>query len=406
MESILILGKYATTEKEGFETRTTELAYQFVKNGYSTTIVTSNSNHLASFPKFDKIFNYKKYKQVDFWWIKGIQYKGSGSWKRIISWIDFEIKSILLLYRLKKHDVIIATSLSLLSILTGILYKKIWKVKLIFEVRDIWPLTLIEDGKYSRLNPLIIFLSLIERVGYRYSDYIIGTMPNLKKHVANVVGKNHSNKVGCIPFGIHLNESNIDKTRPPNEIKDIEGKFKIGYAGSIGISNALDNFIEAIRLIEKIHSHMHFYILGDGALLNKYRLELQDSENITFTGRIERSLVHSYLENMDVLFFSAQPNKIWEYGWSPNKLIDYMRAKKPIIAAYDGYKSILNEAGCGIFIKAGCTNSILSALIKMYELPSHERRTMGDKGYDWIIKEREWSIIGKEYLKIINNVLS
>ena len=56
-----------------------------------------------------------------------------------------------------------------------------FKTKLVFEVRDIWPLTLTEEGGFSSLNPLIIILRAIELVGYRFSDLVVGTMPGLKK---------------------------------------------------------------------------------------------------------------------------------------------------------------------------------------------------------------------------------
>lgn len=403
MKTVLILGKYATTEKEGFETRTTELAYQFVVNDMATTVITSNSNHLAKFPKQKKTFNYNEHRGVYFWWIKCIQYQGSGSWKRILSWFEFEFKSIVLLSRLKKHDIIIATSLSLLSIITGIIYSKLWGSKLVFEIRDIWPLTLIEDANYSKFNPFIIILSLIERVGYRSSDYIIGTMPNLIEHVRKIAGDKHAHKVGFIPFGIH-NDKSSPKNDIPNEIKFLKSKFKVAYAGSIGISNALDNFIDAIKILDKTNQDFHFFILGDGALLNKYKLILKNSKNINFLGKVERRSVSNYLENVDVVFFSAHPNKLWEYGFSPNKLIDYMRAKKPIIASYDGHQSIINEANCGMFIKAGCTTSIIAALEEMLKLPPEELEKMGYNGFEWIVRERNWESLGKKYLEILNKL--
>ena len=47
----------------------------------------------------------------------------------------------------------------------------------------------------------------------------------------------------------------------------------------------------------------------------------------------------------------ALPSEIWNYGWTPNKLIDYMISERPIIAAYDGYRSMINEAECGFLLK-------------------------------------------------------
>ncbi|SPP31955.1 hypothetical protein ARAF_1623 [Arsenophonus endosymbiont of Aleurodicus floccissimus] len=85
---------------------------------------------------------------------------------------------------------IIVSSLSLLTIINGLFLKKKYKCKLIFEIRDIWPLTIVEEEKFSKYNPFVQFLSLIEYIGYRYLDAIVGMMPNLIENVDNIVRYN------------------------------------------------------------------------------------------------------------------------------------------------------------------------------------------------------------------------
>ena len=69
-QKVLVISKYATTINEGFETRTCELAYNIALKGYEVTIMTSDSNHLAVFPKYSKIYNQRIHLGVTFWWIK------------------------------------------------------------------------------------------------------------------------------------------------------------------------------------------------------------------------------------------------------------------------------------------------------------------------------------------------
>ena len=77
------------------------------------------------------------------------------------------------------------------------------------EVRDIWPLVIIENGGFSKYNPFVLLLSFVEWLGYNYSsDEIVGTVPNLKEHVQNILGKDKH--VTCIPMGIS-NELEISK---------------------------------------------------------------------------------------------------------------------------------------------------------------------------------------------------
>lgn len=113
----------------------------------------------------------------------------SASYKRILSWFAFEWHLYFLdRRRLERPDVVIISSLSLLTILYGVFLKRLYGCKLVFEVRDIYPLTLTEELGISACNPLVLLLKFVEKLGYRRADLIVGTMPNLRSHVQKVLG--------------------------------------------------------------------------------------------------------------------------------------------------------------------------------------------------------------------------
>ena len=77
--------------------------------------------------------------------------------RRILSWLDFEWQLLgLPKEKLQTPDVVIVSSLSLLTILNGLLWKVRYKCRLIFEVRDIWPLTVTEEGGFTSWNPFVL----------------------------------------------------------------------------------------------------------------------------------------------------------------------------------------------------------------------------------------------------------
>ena len=124
-----------------------KLANEFVKKGHNVRVISSDSNQFGNWPKYKRIYNYEKIDGVIYNWIKTYKYKSSASFSRILSWLDFELK---LLFYPKKEvlntDHIIVSSLSLLTIINGLILKRRLKCKLTFEIRDIWPLTMIEEG--------------------------------------------------------------------------------------------------------------------------------------------------------------------------------------------------------------------------------------------------------------------
>jgi glycosyltransferase involved in cell wall biosynthesis len=397
VKTIWYISKYASPLKYGFGTRHFYLASEFNRLGLNTVVVSSDSNHLANVPACVFLYTKEIIDDVETWWIKTIKYKGAASFRRILSWLDFEIKLRLMpMRRLPKPDVVIVSSLSLLTIFNGYWIKKKFGCKLIFEIRDIWPLTIIEEGGFSKWNPFVMLLAWAEKFGYRNADVIIGTMPNLSEHVDAVMG----NKMNChcIPFGYDPDLYERQQLLPDGyEERYIpQNKFIVGYAGSIGTTNALDILINcAIEM--KDNNGVHFLLLGDGDLLGDYKAKVSGLPNITFAPKVNKSQVQAVLSHCHVLYFSVMDSKVWKYGLSLNKLIDYMMAAKPVIASYSGYPSMINEAQCGVFIPAKDVSALKQAIREYYQMPTDQLDAIGQRGKAWLLKNRPYDKIALEY---------
>jgi glycosyltransferase involved in cell wall biosynthesis len=368
--------------------------------GGKAVVISSDANHLAKIPRFPSMYFHEIVNGVDTWWIKTIKYKGSASIRRILSWIDFEIKLWFIPKGLiGRPDIVIVSSLSLLTILNGYWLKKRFGCKLIFEVRDIWPLTITEEGGFSPRNPFVMLLSWIEKFGYKKSDIIVGTMPNLSEHVQEITGK----KIicHCVPLGydpaLYTNKEPLPEGYEERYI--LKNKFIIGHAGSIGRTNALDTFIQC-ALEMKDDPFIHFFLLGDGDLLGEYKRRVAGLSNITFAPKVRKSQVQRVLSHCQVLYFSVLNSKVWRYGLSLNKVIDYMMAGKPIIASYNGYLSMINEAQCGFFVPSEDIQALQQAIYRYSKMPKDQLELIGKRGKEWLLKNRAYDKIALEYWKL------
>ncbi len=406
--NILIISKYASSKDVGFESRTFALARKFVTYGNNLTLITSDSNHFGEYPPYKSTYNFGVIENINLIVIKTFKYFNTSSIRRVISWFDFEIKLFFLsLKKFPKPDIIIVSSLSLLTIVNGLRLKKKYQCKLIFEIRDIWPLSMTADAGFSQSNPLVRLLAYVEKLGYRKSDLVIGTMPNLGEHIFEIT-QNDKIKCACVPFGYdaesYLNDS-TDSLSIKEKFSIPTGKFVVGYAGSIGLTNGLDAFIDAIEKME-VDKNFYFIIIGDGALKSKYVEQLVNNTNVLFISKVPKVQVQSLLLVCDLLYFSSLKSKIWQFGWSPNKLIDYMVSGKPVLASYEGYQSMINEANSGFFIPAENSAEIVDKLNEIYHMPYEYLVTLGKNGKDWIIHNRNWDTIAKDYLSIMNNLIT
>jgi glycosyltransferase involved in cell wall biosynthesis len=363
-------------------------------------VISSDSNHLARFPHFESTHTMETIDGIETWWLRTLKYRRSASLRRILSWIDFELKLWLMpKKRLPRPDVIIVSSLSLLTILNGIWLKARYKCRLVFEIRDIWPLTMTEEGGFSPRNPFVKMLGWVERLGYLKSDVIVGTMPNLTEHVTEVTGKGLN--CHCVPMGYDPRLYEHPEPLPEGyEEKFIpKGKFIIGYAGSIGQTNALDTLMECACAMRN-DPRFHFLVLGSGDLLEKFKAMTAGLPNITFAPRVNKLQVQRVLERCTILYLGVEDSEVWRFGQSLNKVIDYMSASKPIIASYDGFPSMIDESGCGVFIPAKNVDALLEAIREYGQHSSEDLERIGRRGKAWLLDHRLYPQLGQAYCKL------
>lgn len=372
---------------------------EMARMGHQAVLITSDSNHLFPVEDLGGPVMTEDADGVTARWVRTHKYKAAHSLGRILSWLDFEWK----LWRLNtddlpRPDVVIVSSLSLLTIFNGLRLRRKYGCRLVFEVRDIWPLSIIELAGFSPRNPAIMALQWIEKMAYRRADLVVGTMPNLKQHVDEILGDRHA-PVTCIPFG--YDPDMIEKARPLPEgwaerhvPKD---KFVICHAGTIGIANALEVLLECARVM-KDDPRVHFLMVGDGYLRPRFEAETADLPNVSFTGRVAKDEVQAVLSRCDVTYFSVPPLKIRQYGLSLNKIQDYMVAGKPILCSYTGYPTMIDESGAGLIAPAGDVEALRTRILELLAMSPEERAQMGHCGREWLMANRSYRRLAKDYL--------
>lgn len=375
------------------------LLREFSKAGHEAILITSDSNHLATPPDIKGRLMTEGVDGVTVHWLRTWKYKGARSIGRMVSWLDFEWQ----LLRMPKADmprpdVLIISSLSLLTILTGLWLRRRYGCKLVFEVRDIWPMVLTEAGRISRWHPLVILLAWIEKVGYRQADLIVGTMPNLSEHVTEVIGE--TRPVVCIPQGVDPNLLDASGELPHGFIAAHipEGKFIICHAGSIGADNALETLMACAREMTS-RDDIHFLIVGEGYLKQQFQDMARDLPNVTFAPGVPKAAVQSVLTRADLLYFAVHKSPMLRFGQSLNKVIDYMLSGKPIVASYTGYPSMINEADCGSFVPAEDIRALRSEIERYAAMVPEDRAEIGRRGHAWLLENRRFETLAAEYLR-------
>jgi len=374
------------------------LAKELTRQGYDVHVIAAAYTHLLrNPPSFSGKQKFEVEDGVSYVWLRMPRYKAAHSKWRIFNWFLFSwhLRRLVKIMP-QRPDAILCSSLSLISFLGSFFLSKKLNAKLIFEVRDIWPLTAVELGGYSSRHPFIKFLQWVEDFAYRHSDSVISNLPNAVEHMGSR-GMDCS-KFTWIPNGFSLSE--VDKAQPLSvEISSLlpKGKFIVGYAGTIGFANALDVLLEAANLLMKF-SEIVIVLVGDGG--EKKRLQsIADGRgisNLIFINSIPKIQVQSMLSQFSVCYIGWRKDPLYKFGISPNKISEYMYAAKPIIHSYSGFGDAVGNCGAGITVPAEDPAAVADAILKLYRAGISQRDEMGKKGRDHAIANYEYGTLAAQ----------
>lgn len=405
-KNVWLINQYlCTPELNGDGHRHSFLAEEFIKKGYDVTLITSSFSHV---PYRENDFNgiYKIIEDnIRVLLIKGNKYKGTQGLARVFSWVIF---CFLLFFiptkKIPKPDIIIVSSNSLLPILNVVFFfkKKFKGVKFILEIRDIWPLSLIELGGFTRKNILIKFLAWVEKLGYKKADHIVSLLMDADVHIKNILG-DIPFKYTWVSNGFKVEEENVYQDIP-EKIKNKIPKdaFIVGYAGSLGKANAMESIIEGFNNSKQ--KNIYLLIVGSGDEMNSLQKLAENNEKICFLGRLPKKQVPSFLEKCNLLYFSSKDLKLYSYGISANKTFDYMYASKPILLSASTQNNVIELASCGSVIKPNDSKLIMKEILRFKEMSVEERGLIGRRGREYLIKYFTYNKLSRKYIGVFESL--
>lgn len=399
-KSIWIVNQYTGSPYHGMEHRHYYLAKEFIQQGHQVKMISGSFSHLyKTFPKTKGDFTFEEIDSIGYCWVKVPEYTSSVSISRVFNMLAFkrQLKK-LPINQLGNPDVMIVSSPSLFPIKVMYQWAKKLKTKLLFEVRDVWPLTLQELGRLSAYNPLILWMKMYERFAYRKAENIISLLPTAKEHML----KNgmQASKFIYIPNGIDLKEAANAEKLPDDLLSQIpKNKFIVSYVGTLGLANALDFLIAAAKELSA-ENKIHFLIVGDGGEKMNLKNQAKGLNNITFIDAIPKRQVQSLLQETDLCYIGWRNEKLYRFGISANKLFDYMYAALPVLHSVNAANDPIETSNCGYSVSPENTEEIVKGIKNIYQLSPELRKEMGERGKAYVIKNHSYASLAKTYMDL------
>lgn len=404
MLDIVFVAHFAGSPRHGMVHAYYSLAREWLRMGHRVTIIAAGYAHTRS-KQPDQV------KEVCEEWIDGIRYlwipvptyQLNNYVGRALNILTFTARVWRTTLPVSRADLVICSSHHPFAIYPARKLAKRFGARLVFEVRDLWPLSIIELGGASRWNPFIMAMQFSENYAYRKADKIVSVLAGTHDYMQ--MHGMASAKFTFIPNGIDLSEDTPQEPLPTEHRETLEklrtqGKFLVGFAGRVNLATALHCLITALAQCRNQRTHV--VILGDGSHLKKLKEHVSNLsliDRVTFLESVSKSKVQDFLQRIDVAYLGLQKQPLFRFGVSPTKLNDYMLAAKPIIYAIDAPGDVVKESGAGISCPAESADAICKALTQLSAMPSEELAHMGERGRHWLIENRDYRKLAAQFIE-------
>jgi glycosyltransferase involved in cell wall biosynthesis len=371
--NILYLHQYFHTPKQVGGIRSYEFARRLVKAGHSVTMMTAR-DHSAPWTTGGWLHQHKV-GDIDVTTLRAAYRDGRYGttipyFKRMMHFFQFAIVACWAVLRIPKHDVVFATSTPLTIGIPGVFASKVWRVPLVFEVRDLWPEGPIQMSAL-RHPALVALARWLERTIYRHSTHIVALSPGMAEGVRQTGIPDE--KISVIP-----NASDLDIFRPGIDGSDfrtqlgLEGKFVCSYCGAMGEANDLTHVVRAAHLLqEQGDDEIMFVLCGQGK--RRPNLEAYCREhgisNVLFWGPIPKQVVPHLAAASDVCMTMFKNLPVWDTS-SPNKFFDSLAAGKPVLINFRGWlRDLIRQHEIGVCVEPDSAESIVEQVSYLRDHP-------------------------------------
>lgn len=379
---VLWVNQFAVAPSEGGGTRHFEMGRELAALGWDVTIAASDLNLQSR--RYSRRRDSRDRRPIEelidgvrFLWLWSAPYE-TNNWRRGWNWLSFS-KSVLELRRREHWDVVIGSSPHLFAAAAGCRLARRLRVPFVFEVRDLWPESLVAAG--GRRGPFYLLLSGIARFLYARADRLVVLARGAGDYLVQTRGVDEA-RVVFIPNG-------VDPTAFRDGSGSGDGETVFIYAGAHGAANGLEVVLDAAARVQDCDD-IRFRLIGDGP--SKRGLQSRAGQlgltNVEFRDPIPKSEIPQAFAEADAALMILRDAPLFRFAVSPNKLFDYFAAGLPVISNVPGeVGDMVRDADAGLNVPPADPVSLALAVRRMAGKRPEWRTNHGENGRAWVARE-------------------
>lgn len=390
-----------------------DIALKFKDSGYEVIVLTTSPHYnvidseVLKQPLSKKMFGLylvSFFNGIKVYHIPQKKYKSSVL--RMLGFVYWHIMSLLIGLFQKNVSVILSPSPPLTIGLINLALGKLKCAKVIYNVQEIYPDLLIEEGGLKS-KIIISFLKKIEKIVYNFSDAVT----TIDKIFYNTIVDRFidKSKLSIIPNFVDTEiykplviGNEIDKNLFPET-----DSLKIMYAGNIGHAQDWDTLIETARQLK--HYKIDFFVIGEGVMKSELEKAISSYSlnNIHLIPYQSRDIIPMLIAYSDLQFIFMSPHT--EGHGFPSKVYTIMACAKPLLVCSGSDTPIvnfLNEKKCSFIISEKEKNKKVSSLVDILKMAERNLlKEMGENGFKHIAENYSKEIVTEKYFKLVEYLI-
>jgi glycosyltransferase involved in cell wall biosynthesis len=409
---ILYVSQYFPPEMGAPAARAAELSRHWAAAGHEVTVLTGFPNHPTGVVpseyrhKFRRLVVHEQTDGVNVVRTWLLPFPNRKAHERMLNYSSFCASAASTGLFLSRPDVVIATSPQLLVGLAGWWLARSKGVPFVFEVRDLWPESLVAVGMGDSNSLLHRTLTKIAGFLYRRSDRIVVVTPAFEEHLVEH-WRVPREKISVIENGV---ETQLFAPEPATALRSelgVEGKFVVSYIGTMGMAHGLETIIAAATRLQNTNPEIVFLMLGEGA--DKDRIVALAGDlglnNVLFVDQQPRENIPAYICASDVCLVLLKKTDLFKTVL-PTKMLEFMSCSRPVILGVDGQaRTILEEAGGGLVIEPENSDDLVNA-IRLLAANREMARDLGRKGREHMIRKFSRRQTAARYIGVLERLLN
>jgi glycosyltransferase involved in cell wall biosynthesis len=402
---ILYISQYFPPEIGATQTRAFEMARNLRAFGHQVTMLTEFPNHPAGVIPASykgKVFERTELEGIDVIrvWVKASRKKNFRS--RIAFYLSFMGMSVLagLFLARGKYDVIYATSPPLFAGGAALILSFLRRVKMVFEVRDIWPEAAVQLGEL-RNRRAIQLATALEEACYKWSKAIVVVTKGIEDQLLK---RGYSEgKVNLIPNG-----ANVCLYRPLTEDPALRqdlgispDQFVVIFTGLHGLAHGMETILQAANIL-KGHTDIVFLLVGDGPR-KETLMEMAAKnklENVIFHPFVPEEQLPAYLAIANVGLHTS-PKITLSKMTLPVKMFSYMACEIPVLLCIEGEAAdLVLKAGAGVVVPPEDPKALAKAVLELKGNPE-QCLTYGRNGRAFVTAHYSRQTLAKQLAELL-----